>query len=438
MIGSSDGKQYESEFYLAIGVPITPKDKDVKEGDSAPAGKPEPKGGYDPSLIDRDHHVPLVASAITDKDNQMTGMAIDHRIPAKPGYEKHLWNHESFENDYMNDLVKNGESSVDAYHKAHDWSTARESAAVTAEFGEKGLEAYKQHWRDAASVAAEPTDKPRHPDAHTTKHGLDEAELGTSFGDKLMHLREAITGQKQPTKEEASKAPLSNVLLSSIPEAVGQGMQAQGMAPALFGGVMAKTAGTAEKWFAGAEGKPRFEIPDSGSKLTLDKTRKAVAEGKKFTTLGDVLDHKELYKAYPDLKDMPVFHDKSMSLNSASFDPNTPKIIVGPQESEAVLHSTLLHEIQHAIQEKEGFARGTNPSAMVPAVAKAIVKKKIDLPNVSNDTINNTVFDAYRHVSGEVEARNVQFRHKWPGAAKIFSPELTEDIARDKQLNAPK
>jgi hypothetical protein len=229
MIGSSDGQQYESEFDLTIGKPIPPEDK--AEGASRKtAGASKSAAPITPgATIDRGHHVPLVASALTDKDGQMYGMAIDHRIPPNPGYEKHLWNHEAFENDYMNDLVKNGMSSQDAYHKAHDWSTARESAAVTAEYGEKGLEDYKQHWRDAASIAAEPTDRPRHPDAHTTKHGLDEAELGTSWQDKLMHIREAITGQKQPTKEDiASGKAQIPTWAQSFGQAANLGMMAMG------------------------------------------------------------------------------------------------------------------------------------------------------------------------------------------------------------------
>lgn len=183
-LGTNTGEQFDSEFeYLAAS--YQPAGRSLGAS-GKPTGKSSEGGGYQGSPepeIDRNHHVPLVASALTDDQGRMYGMAIDHRVPAKPEYEKHLWNHEAFENDYMNDLVKTGMSSQDAYHKAHDWSTARESAAVTAEFGEKGLEDYKQHWRDAASVASEPTNAQRHPDAHTTRHGLDEAETGQKFSE---------------------------------------------------------------------------------------------------------------------------------------------------------------------------------------------------------------------------------------------------------------
>jgi hypothetical protein len=107
----------------------------------------------------------------------MYGVAIDHRVNVPPEYLPHLIEHERSENSYMNDLKKDGYSSQDAYHKAHDWATERESAAVIGEFGREGQDKYKQFFRDAASVASEPTDRDRHPDAHTTRHGLDESEL---------------------------------------------------------------------------------------------------------------------------------------------------------------------------------------------------------------------------------------------------------------------
>jgi hypothetical protein len=231
MLGLNTGEQYESEFdhlvasYHGSTRPVGASEKPMgalkKDQGRVPTGEPQiptwlpgqfkdqaplPNQFNKPQSIDRTHHVPLVASALTDSDGQMYGMAIDHRIPAKPEYEKHLWKHEAYENDYMNDLVKTGMSSQDAYHKAHDWSTARESAAVTAEFGEKGLEDYKQHWRDASAIAAEPTDRERHPDAHTTKHGLDESELGQKYA--MNEKRPILTPDPTTTYHGGGTNPL--------------------------------------------------------------------------------------------------------------------------------------------------------------------------------------------------------------------------------------
>src|SRR5579871_3837615 len=129
-IGTSSGEQYGSEIeaLMANRRPSRATEKPAGEFNSNP-GTQVP---YDENSIDRDHHVPLVASALTDDNGQMYGMAIDHRVPPKPEFEKHLWDHEAYENEYMNHLTKIGYTSQDAYHKAHDWSTQRESAAVEA------------------------------------------------------------------------------------------------------------------------------------------------------------------------------------------------------------------------------------------------------------------------------------------------------------------
>lgn len=162
-IGISDGQQHDSwsDFYLS------PYHKELSED-------------INPSSfnIDRNHHVPLVASAILDEKGNPTGdLAIDHRIPSKPEYEPYLHLHEMSETFHMNNLMKSGMNALDAYHEAHDKiATPIESAAVRADLGEDGQEAYKQFWREAASIAKEPTDKGRHPMAHTTVHGLDEGE----------------------------------------------------------------------------------------------------------------------------------------------------------------------------------------------------------------------------------------------------------------------
>jgi hypothetical protein len=157
--------------------------------------------GYD-QLINHDHHVPLVASALTDDGGNMYGVAVDHRVDVPKEYLPHLIEHERSENSYMNDLIKDGYSSQDAYHKAHDWATQRESAAVIGQFGRKGQEDYKQFFRDAAGIASQPSDMDRHPHAHTTRHGLDESELAMNFDDIKKKIGE-VSEYLNPTPKVA-------------------------------------------------------------------------------------------------------------------------------------------------------------------------------------------------------------------------------------------
>lgn len=389
----------------------------------------EPK--QDNIHVDRTKDVPLAASAL-HKDGEMYGIAIDKDAPHKPEYDQYIYKHEADEFAYMKDLIKNGMSPTEAYPKAHDHITPMESARVQADLGEKGLEDYKQYWRDVASVSTAKETADRHPDAHTTTYGLDEHELGRKFSDGLMHLREFISGKKQPTKEELNSGKVKIPSWpATIAEGVTTGLQAQGMSPAIFGGVMAKTAGSASKWFKGADGKPRFEIPDSGSKI-----RPASNMIKEFEDTGmplklpDILEHPELYKAYPHLEETNIRHEKDSGY-LGHWDVGGNTIYVSPNLSKENLRSTLMHEIQHAVQDHEGFDRGTNPKEMLRVVKKAA---KADGSLVTTKQELDLAEEAYRRSTGEVEARNVQRRLKYPLASKMFSPEMTEDVSRSLQI----
>ncbi len=79
--------------------------------------------------------------------------------------------------------------------------------------------------------------------------------------------------------------------------------------------------------------------------------------------LGDILDYPELFDAYPELKEMKV--DGGETQANGSFSPSTRTISLNKSlfADPDKLRSTLLHEIQHAIQDIEGFAAGSNAAA---------------------------------------------------------------------------
>lgn len=106
----------------------------------------------------------------------------------------------------------------------------------------------------------------------------------------------------------------------------------------------------------GPEGLLRQEISDNTAVL------KPVSPGTPYAGLGDILEHPELYQAYPDLKDIAVHFPTKGGRISGSYHPDTDIIKIFPSYSPEDMKSTLLHEIQHAIQKREGFARGGMPS----------------------------------------------------------------------------
>lgn len=123
-------------------------------------------------------------------------------------------------------------------------------------------------------------------------------------------------------------------------------------------GVDAETIRQKTGWFRGADGKWRWEIDDSGMKLRTD-----AADISNYTTLGELVDAPELFATYPDMKDMDVtFHNLERGQFGGylrTFDSIELSREL-KQKPEALLNS-LIHEVQHAIQRREGFTPGANP-----------------------------------------------------------------------------
>lgn len=195
--------------------------------------------------------------------------------------------------------------------------------------------------------------------------------------------------------------------------------------------------------FRSPDGKLRQEISDaksmSGEKLyswgeatDLQRGNSTVVRRQK------ALLHPELSAAYPDTKNIMVSlkPNKSGGYYEIGID-NIGVPVIG--EKNAADRSLMLHEIQHAIQQREGFAGGANPNAPYPAgVRDQMIRDQFEQlklatqydptnpyssPNTLTDeellqmAIRNTDsangigrMQAYLRSAGEAEARAVQSR----------------------------
>lgn len=75
--------------------------------------------------------------------------------------------------------------------------------------------------------------------------------------------------------------------------------------------------------------------------------------------LEDVLDHEELFRAYPQLSHVRVVFDETPKGVLGSFSAEGNQITISEELRDAP-QDVLIHEIQHAIQNAEGFAKGSN------------------------------------------------------------------------------
>lgn len=112
-------------------------------------------------------------------------------------------------------------------------------------------------------------------------------------------------------------------------------------------------------WHQFADGKWRFEIDDSRMQLRTD-----AADIPNYTTLGELVDAPELFEAYQDMADLSVtFHTLEDGQNggySRKFD--SIELSRDLKNRPEALLNSLIHEAQHAIQNREGFASGANPA----------------------------------------------------------------------------
>ena len=254
----------------------------------------------------------------------------------------------------------------------------------------------------------------------------------------------------------------------------------------MFGGRMAKTAdhdalARAEKmaaggasrddiwretgWFAGPDGKWRFEIDDSGA---------SISQGSKIS---DALNHDDLLAAYPEVGG--VDYESGVRMGRGQYGSYSPgddvsgiPPLVRTSGGDRELKSTL-HEIQHDIQRREGFAKGANQFGMSDEafrIYKAI-RKDMATPMSLEDYATKAGFDgdinaargpykdyvksmkkpitsemdrtaqqtaverAYRLSMGEAEARNTEARmNMTPEQRRATPPWETLDVPEDELI----
>lgn len=121
-------------------------------------------------------------------------------------------------------------------------------------------------------------------------------------------------------------------------------------------------------WFKGTDNRWRYEISDDKAELS---NKELITDG---TTIGQILSHPELFEAYPFIRDVRVSAiENPESGELGAFYPDERRIELNTNRTDAELLSTLLHEIQHVIQNEEDFAGGGNMSTEFAKAVKDAV-----------------------------------------------------------------
>ena len=189
-------------------------------------------------------------------------------------------------------------------------------------------------------------------------------------------------------------------------------------------------------WSFGSDLKPRKEVSDIGA--TLEK----IPGTDKYELKHPAGDFHKIYDI------PPIVHDPSMKgVHVAAFNRSNNTIRIADPKDPAAVQSAL-HELQHAIQAKEGFSGGFNPSVSasrpefkqeyfpseekLPAWQTARINREDSLKGKTINPEKLAKFITYERNAGETEARNVESRFSKPSLYKQH-PEDTESVTRGLQ-----
>lgn len=215
--------------------------------------------------------------------------------------------------------------------------------------------------------------------------------------------------------------------------------------------------GSAEAWKP--EDQERLQELDKTWGREYGRLSERVESGN--ATLEDVIDHEELFQAYPQLRSVRVEFKELPGNTQGYFSPSENKIALDSKLRSAP-EATIIHEIQHAIQKAEGFASGASPEywqqhrdeakeARIADIREEIARLEEQLPwdlnrwTAEDDAIEAKIgeledsiidiqngvgmdsYDLYRNTAGEIEARDAASRRELTPEQRRAAPPARAD-----------
>jgi len=186
------------------------------------------------------------------------------------------------------------------------------------------------------------------------------------------------------------------------------------------------------------DGMWRQEIPDATAGFRMDFNSAVPSKSNAYSPIKDMpiggaFNHPDLYPAYPDILRtgrMEVAKSPDwMPASSNSGNQRGNQFTVRDKTEEGA-RSTVLHELQHGVQQREGFASGGTPSQFYnEALLRLVAENPRTPPSRLTKAAEDEAFARYRALMGEAEARATQARANLTAAERrnVF-PEESYDL----------
>jgi hypothetical protein len=153
----------------------------------------------------------------------------------------------------------------------------------------------------------------------------------------------------------------------------------------------------------------------------------------KSGTLDQFMEHDTLFRNYPDLANAHTTWRPGE--DGGAYLRQLDSLSVGGRKPT----STALHELQHAIQQREGFANGGSPAEM-KQIALEMLRRDVSSGAIQDtrqamEMLPMAQENAYRRLAGEAEARAVQSRmNLTPAQRKALFPLDSYDVPLDSLI----
>lgn len=219
------------------------------------------------------------------------------------------------------------------------------------------------------------------------------------------------------TKEELE----AHMAAMVTPEAIETGLDFVSPLNGLLGTIGGVNAKNVPKWLYPnhPDGKKRFEIDDSNASFYNQMFDKVFHEGKSVN-IDFLLNHENLLQQYPELGLLSV---KSKPGVGGVTDKSGVRI--GADEPNKL--ETLMHELQHSIQDIEGFSPGGDTATYLlrdggDEVFDKYVKEGLDHGLSESAAMDRAKYKTYMDLGGEQEARIVERRMNMSDYERNMNP----------------